>query len=464
MAAVRTEMDLESQVKSLMAQAAGDAEGRGAGGQLPRHLREYVDGQRDRSALDPINIRQLIVPGAGNRRIFRILLTNACQYSCDYCPMRAQRSLPRHALEPEKLARLFMTAFRKGWCDGLFVTSGIPRSPVWAMDRILELVEILRVKMGYRGYLHVKALAGAEPGQVERLVRLVDRVSYNLESACADTLATHAPEKTLEAGLAALRTVKKAVEAAEAAERGNASRAGSSGTSTSRSTQSGTSMGRARKPSPARPGTASSATMPARSVLRAGATTQFVVGLGKETDRDLLTFTDRLLKEKLIHHPQFSAFRPIRETPMAGRAETPALREHRLYQADHLVRDYGFKTEELPFGADGSLPLDTDPKLQWALIHPELFPVELRTASREELRRVPGFGPVSVERFLAARSRVSGIDLPTLKKLGVVVSRAAGFITWCGRTLGNRFRQAALFDSVNAFPQKTYEFSPGTFR
>ncbi len=463
MVAVRTEMDIESQVKSLMAQAAGDSDaaGGGASGHLPRHLREYVDGQRDRSALDPINIRQLIVPGAGNRRIFRILLTNACQYSCDYCPMRAQRSLPRHALEPEKLARLFMTAFRKGWCDGLFVTSGIPRSPVWAMDRILELVEILRVKMGYRGYLHVKALAGAEPGQVERLVRLVDRVSYNLESACSDTLATHAPEKTLEAGLAALRTVKKAVEDAE---NGAGSRPG-------RSASDGAVPGRARKPSPARPSQTlsrsrdrSPGSAPVRSVLRAGATTQFVVGLGKETDRDLLTFTDRLIKEKLIHHPQFSAFRPIRETPMSGRPETPAIREHRLYQADHLVRDYGFKTEELPFGADGSLPLDTDPKLQWALIHPELFPVELKTASREELRRVPGFGPVSVERFLALRARVSGIDLSALKKLGVVVSRAAGFVTWCGRALGNRFRQAALFDSVSAFPQKTYEFSPGTFR
>src|SRR5664280_2598604 len=144
---------------------------------------------------DPITIRDLIVPGVGNRRIFRILLTNACRFSCDYCPMRAERDLPRHALEPASLARLFMTAFRRGWCDGLFVTSGIPRDPVFAMERMLQLVEILRFTHGYRGYLHAKALAGAEPGQIERLVRLVDRVSYNLEAPCQRALDEHAPGK-----------------------------------------------------------------------------------------------------------------------------------------------------------------------------------------------------------------------------------------------------------------------------
>ena len=135
-------------------------------------------------SIDVADFRDLIVPGLGNRRIFRILLTDACRHACDDCPMRAERDLPREALEAARLARLFMTAFRRGWCDGLFITSGIPKDAVRAMDRMLEVVELLRVAHGYRGYLHVKAVAGAEAGQIERLVRLVDRVSYNLEVPC----------------------------------------------------------------------------------------------------------------------------------------------------------------------------------------------------------------------------------------------------------------------------------------
>ena len=213
--------------------------------------------------------------------------TNACRYSCDYCPMRAERDFPRHALEPARLARLFMTAFRRGWCDGLFITSGIPKDAVWAMDRMLELVELLRVTHGYRGYLHVKALAGAQPGQVEKLVRLVDRVSYNLEAPCQRALDEHAPGKELEGGLAILTVARNAATAVREARRASARKAPSA------------------VPSP-----------PARTPggMGAGATTQFVVGLGPETDRDLLGFAEGLEKKKLIHHAQFAAFRPIRGT------------------------------------------------------------------------------------------------------------------------------------------------------
>jgi hypothetical protein len=168
-----------------------------------------------RERRDPIDVHDLIVPGVGNRRIFRILVANACRYSCDYCPMRAERDLPSHALEPAGLARLFMTAFRRGWCDGLFVTSGIPRDPVFAMERMLDIVETLRFTHGYRGYLHAKALAGAEPGQVERLVRLVDRVSYNLEAPCQQAFDEHAlgGGKSAAKGVALLETAGDAATA-----------------------------------------------------------------------------------------------------------------------------------------------------------------------------------------------------------------------------------------------------------
>ena len=332
--------------------------------------------------------------------------------------MRAERDLPRHALEPPRLARIFMTAFRRGWCDGLFITSGIPKDAVWAMDRMLELVELLRVTHGYRGYLHVKALAGAQPGQVEKLVRLVDRVSYNLEAPCQRALDEHAPGKDLDKGLAILAVARDAAAAVREARRESARKA---------------------------PAAVPSAPVRVPGGMGAGATTQFVVGLGSETDRELLGFAEGLEKKKLIHHAQFAAFRPIRGTPLEGRSETPALRERRLYEADHLLRRYGFRADELPYGEDGHLPLDQDPKLAWAMRHPERFPVEITTATREDLQRVPGFGPRAVERILLVRGKEILRDLADLRRLGVRAGRAAGFVTLKGRPLGTRSSQTFLF-------------------
>jgi len=426
MVAVRRSVEIEEQVRALMAEARDDRDA----GEAPRSPGSKRPPEREpRRALDPINIRDLIVPGVGNRRIFRILLTNACRFSCDYCPMRAERDLPRHALEPGSLARLFMTAFRRGWCDGLFVTSGIPKDSIFAMERMLELVEILRFTHGYRGYLHAKALAGAEAGQIERLVRLVDRVSYNLEAPCQRALDEHAPGKSVARGVALLETARDAAAAVREARRASALRA----------------------PAPLQPGG-----------MRAGATTQFVVGLGKESDRELLSFAEGLEKKRLIHHPQFAAFRPIRNTPLERAPGTPPLRERRLYQADHLLREYGFTADELVYGKDGHLPLDHDPKLTWALANPGRFPVELTTASREELQRVPGFGPLAVERILEIRARQSLRDAADLKKLGIQVGRAGGFVTLRGRLLGTRTIQSPLFASASS--GELYEFSPGTFR
>jgi predicted DNA-binding helix-hairpin-helix protein len=321
---------------------------------------------------DPINIRDLIVLGVGNRRVFRILLTDACRFSCDYCPMRAERALPRQALQPASLARLFLTAFRRGWCDGLFVTSGIPRDPVFAMARMLELVETLRFTHGYRGYLHAKALAGAEPGQIERLVRLVDRVSYNLESPCERALVENAPGKSAARDVSLVETGGNAGAAVLEARRASARQA----------------------PEPL----------------------SFAAGLEKK----------------------------------------------RLIQADHLLREYGFAADELVYGKDGHLPLDYDPKLAWALANPGRFPVELMTASREELQRVPGFGPLAVERILSTRSRGPLRDAADLRRLGVQVGRAGGFVTLRGRLMGTRAIQTPLFASASK--RESYGLSPASFR
>jgi len=445
MVAIKRSVEIEEQVRALMAEARDDHDANGGGADRRRDSREKSVAP-PRSALDAINIRDLIVPGIGNRRIFRILLTNACRFSCDYCPMRAERDLPRHALEPASLARLFMAAFRRGWCDGLFVTSGIPKDPVFAMERMLQLVEILRLTHGYRGYLHAKALAGAEPGQIERLVRLVDRVSYNLEAPCQRALDEHAPGKSVASGLALLETARDAALAVREARRTSARQAPAPLPASVFPQNVRQHRGSALQP----------------GGMRAGATTQFVVGLGKESDRELLSFAEGLEKKRLIHHPQFAAFRPIRNTPLENVPGTPPLRERRLYQADHLMREYGFRAEELVYGKDGDLPLDHDPKLTWALANPGRFPVELTTASREELRRVPGFGPRAVERILETRGKESLRDPADLKRLGVQVGRAGGFVTLRGRLIGTRSIQTPLF--VSGSSGEVYEFSPGTFR
>jgi predicted DNA-binding helix-hairpin-helix protein len=164
-------------------------------------------------------------------------------------------------------------------------------------------------------------------------------------------------------------------------------------------------------------------------------TMQLVVGATPDTDRTIVSTIAELYAGGGIHHSQFSAFRPIRDTPMEDVRATPALRELRLYQADHLMRGYGFGADELAFDDRGNLPLTLDPKVAWALAHPERFPVEIRTASRSQLLRVPGVGPLASKRIVAERTRTVIRGLSDLRRLGVLTSRAAGFLTLGGRRL-----------------------------
>jgi predicted DNA-binding helix-hairpin-helix protein len=414
--------DLERKLDVLMALAAADREG------LPPRLRHT----RDVGALRPLNLRTLR-PFPGRRTsLLRVLMTNACSLNCHYCPMRRDRNLPRTLLKPEELVRIFLGAHRRGWCDGLFVTTGIPGRPVKVMDDLIVALELLRERHGFRGYIHVKLIPGAEPAQIERLTALASRVSVNLEAPCGASLAGIAPEKSFAATRADLERVRRLVVAARAEE----------------------AAGRPRDP--LHPGGV------------AGMTTQFVVGATGDTDRDLVGTVAGLYADGGIAHAHFSAFRPIRATPMEDAPPAPALREHRLYQADHLIRDYGFGTEEVVFESTGNLPLAVDPKAAWALAHPERFPVEVRSASPEELLRVPGIGPTSARRIVAQRSETTFRGLADLRKLGVVTTRAAGFITLVGRRVqSSRWTQQLGFwapEEEAGVPHLIYQVSPGTFR
>jgi predicted DNA-binding helix-hairpin-helix protein len=414
--------DLEQKIQVLMSLATEDREG------LPPRLRHATAS----GSLKPLNIRTL-APLPGMRiRLLRILMTNACSYNCHYCPMRRDREMPRTLLKPEELVRIFLGARARGWCDGLFITTGIPGRPVKVVDDLIQVLELLRERHRYTGYIHVKLVAGAEPAQIERLTALANRVSLNLETPCGASLAAIAPEKNLEVSLENLERVRALV----ALER--------------------TARAEGRPVDPLRPQGAS------------GITTQFVVGATPDSDRTILGTVARLHRGGEVHHVHFSAFRPIVATPMENVAATPALREHRLYQAEYLLRDYAFAPEEIVFGADGNIPLPRDPKVSWALAHPEQFPVEVTSASRETLLRVPGIGRVSARRLVTERRRTVFRSLRDLARLGVQTTRAGGFLTLRGRRLQpvRWTEQLGIWSAEDdaGIPHVTYQVSPGTFR
>jgi predicted DNA-binding helix-hairpin-helix protein len=355
--------------------------------------REHGLPGRTRFQEGPVGIRPVRLPGGGSTTLMRIMQTNACSLSCGYCPTFCGGRVRRTALAPEEVARTFMEAHRKGIAQGLFLTSGVPGRPPRAMDRLLAAIEILRRREGFTGYVHLKLLPGADTEQVRQAVRLATRVSVNLEGPTDDVVRRLAKEKDLSGDLLPKLALAGRLSR-EARLDGQAARAAPAGT-----------------------------------------TTQFVVGAQGETDRQILGLVGGLEQEGLLHHAHFSAFQPVAGTPMEGVTATPAMRELRLYQAEHLLRGYGFGFDELVFGAQGNLSLDHDPKTAWALAHPDRFPVELERAPYEKLLRVPGLGPTAAARLVRERRRTVLRGAEDLRRLGADVYRAGYFVTLKGRRL-----------------------------
>jgi predicted DNA-binding helix-hairpin-helix protein len=363
-----------------------------------------------------VGITRVRVPGSGATNIMRVMQTNACSLSCGYCPTFCGGKVKRTALAPEEVATTFMEAHRKGLAQGLFLTSGVPGRPPRMMDRMLASLEILRKREGFRGYVHIKVLPGVEAAQVERATRLATRVSANLESPGDRYVTALAREKNFSGDLLPhlMLAGRLSRESREQRRRDG---------------------------------------MPT-----AGTTTQFVVGAAGEQDRETLGLVARLERDRLLHHAHFSAFQPVTGTPMEGARPTPAVREQRLYQAEHLLRHYGFAFDELVFGDDGNLPLDDDPKTAWALAHPEHFPVDISRAPYELLVRVPGLGPKAATTLVASRRRVVLRGAADLRRLGVDTARAAHFLALRGRRLAPAppARQLRLFAHGQHLPQAPF--------
>jgi predicted DNA-binding helix-hairpin-helix protein len=288
---------------------------------------------------------------------------------------------------------------QKGIAEGMFLSSGMVGGGVRTQDKLLDTADILRNKLGFHGYLHLKIMPGAERTQVERAMHLADRVSVNLEAPNTARLAKLAPHKEfIEELLQPLKWVDEI-----------------------RRTQPGYKGWNGHWPS---------------------SVTQFVAGGAGESDLELLTATDYLYRRLGLKRAYFSRFNPIPNTPLENQPPTPPIREHRLYQASFLLRDYGFDLEELPFEADGRLPVQNDPKQAWAQVNLAERPVEVNRAERHELLRVPGIGLKGAEAILRARRQAKLRDLSALRTLGVLVGRAAPFLLLDGK---RAVHQPALF-------------------
>jgi predicted DNA-binding helix-hairpin-helix protein len=330
------------------------------------------------------------LPGGKKVLLLKTLLSSACERDCFYCPFRARRNFRRATFKPDEFAGLFAKLTTANMAEGVFLSSGIAGGGVRTQDKILDTADILRKKYNFKGYIHLKIMPGAEKDQVYRAMQLADRVSVNLEAPNTERLARLAPNKVfLEELLQPLKWVEEIRRTVPAYKFWNG-----------------------RWPS---------------------TVTQFVAGGSDESDLELLTTTHWLNKNVRLKRAYFSAFHPISDTPMENKAAVDPMREHRLYQASFLLRDYGFDLEDMPFTNESNLPLDADPKEAWARTNLIERPIEINKADRHELLRIPGIGLKGAEAILSARRTDRLRDLSTLKKLGVLAERAAPYILLDGR-------------------------------
>jgi predicted DNA-binding helix-hairpin-helix protein len=347
-------------------------------------------------------------PGGRRVPVLKVLQTSVCQNDCLYCAFRAGRDVRRGHFTPDELAHAFDLMQRAGVVQGLFLSSGVAGT-LHTMDEMLTTAELVRGKYGFRGYLHLKLLPGAEAAQIARAVELADRVSANLEAPTPDRLAALAPHKQMTELVGPLRT------AAAITGRGEPSRSPWAGAPL---------RGSSTSPAP---------TTASWGHVRLGMSTQFVVGPAGESDRELLMTAQMLYREVRLARAYYSAFSPIADTPLESAAATDPRREFRLYQADWLLRYYGFTAEELAFDAGGQLSQAIDPKAAWARAHPERFPVEVNRAPLADLLRVPGIGPLSAKAIVNARRQGTLRELGDLRRLGARAEQAAPYVLLAGR-------------------------------
>ncbi|MBQ8781558.1 MAG: putative DNA modification/repair radical SAM protein [Oscillospiraceae bacterium] len=327
--------------------------------------------------------------------LLKILMTNYCIYDCKYCVNRRSNDVPRARFTPEEIAELTWNFYRRNYIEGLFLSSGIIQNPDYTCEQMIKTLLLLRNKYKFTGYIHAKAIPGADSELISRLGLLADRISVNIELPSQKSLNTLCPDKSKNSILLPMGQI------------------------TNRIKENSTELVKYRH---------------APKFAPAGQSTQMIIGATPDSDFQILRLSEALYKNYNLKRVFFSAYVPVGDQKLLPSADTkpPLLREHRLYQADWLLRFYGFEAREILDEQHQDFDPLLDPKCNWALHHPELFPVEINKAPYEMLLRVPGIGVKSAQRIIIARRQTS-LDYSDLKKLGVVLKRANYFILCKGK-------------------------------
>jgi predicted DNA-binding helix-hairpin-helix protein len=340
---------------------------------------------------DKVTVSDAVLPNGKRISLLKSQLSTVCERNCYYCPFRSGRDFQRASFNPEEFAKVFMSLYRASIAEGIFLSSGIFNNGSFTQDKLIDTAEILRNKLHFRGYVHLKIMPGAEYAQVERAMQLADRVSINLEAPTTERLEKLAPRKQFVAEL--LQPLKW--------------------------------INQIRQTQPAYKGW---------DKHWPSSVTQFVVSAVGETDLELLATTEYLYSQLRLKRTYYSTFNPIPDTPLENVPPGSPKREFRLYEASFLLRDYGFGLEELPFNHQGHLPLDVDPKVAWAQQNLSGNPLEINHLDKKELLHIPGIGPKGAMKILTARKVDKLTNPDQLQAFGVNLKRAAPFILINGKS------------------------------
>lgn len=359
--------------------------------------------------------------------LLKVLYSNACCYDCGYCVNRRSNDVPRATFTPRELAELTIGFYKRNYIEGLFLSSAVIGTPDYTMERMIEALRILRQEYHFNGYIHAKTIPGADAELVRRIGLLADRLSVNIELPSEASLSLLAPDKKKQAILKPMGQI--AVQSAQSKKELVLYRH-------------------------------------APAFAPAGQSTQMIIGATPESDRHIMGLAESLYKKYSLKRVFFSAYLPVNSDSRLPALDVrpPLLREHRLYQADWLLRYYDFSAWELLTEEEPNFDPYLDPKCTWAVRHPEFFPVEINTAPKAALLRIPGIGPKSALRILSAR-RQQHLGMAELKRMGVVLKRAQYFITCNGRAAAHGTPQeiaAALLDP-KAFAVGTQQLSLDDF-
>lgn len=398
--------------------------------------------------------------------LLKVLFSNKCVYNCEYCVNRRSNDFPRASFEPDELARLTIEFYRRNYIEGLFLSSAVEVSPDHTAERILESLRLLRYKYGFSGYIHAKIIPGVSQELLHEIGLVADRLSVNIEMPTARSLQAFAPQKKPKEIFTPMRQITNSlIERNSLKGPGNMFRGIAVNASEhylkgfSREIEEKDKAGSSRADSDTQDSiTAVSSARPLSRNRRrqgedfapAGQTTQMIIGAGGETDQSILNTSESLYRTFKMKRVYYSAYVPVVDSPMLPTRKTapPLAREHRIYQADWLLRFYGFSVKELFSETSQNLDPDLDPKVTWALRNLDQFPVEVNRASYDTLMRIPGIGAVSARRIVRQR-RLSAVKFDDLKKMGVVLKRAKYFLTCSGRYYGEkRFEPEVIRNAI----------------